>query len=327
MACAVLCWDQDSAPWSSRACRFLPPNLLCRCRRFYWMTSSDGFLPRRIAFAQDRNFKVLFLIRGVVWQGECMDKRYKTGTMNQAFSIPAKRFPFWLTATPLVFLSTICDRARNYELSIKCQFRCNTRFCWNRQLLSLWHEVGVYQSQFNQSPFPSDHLPSILLRLCGVPILICLMSSINRAEVPESWQSYLHPNLDVYYFNLGLRLLTTDDIRKPELRALLLEIRNDCFEELAEDSGFQKLPIDWVMTITDCDLTERTALVGIHSRSLATSYRWSEPGKLDWLWLIIGIFRLKIVFFCDKFCHSENRLDGMSERSVLGSYRWVPSTW
>ncbi|KAL9713174.1 hypothetical protein Ac2012v2_004415 [Leucoagaricus gongylophorus] len=107
------------------------------------------------------------------------------------------------------------------------------------------------------------------------------MSSINRAEVPESWQSYLHPNLDVYYFNLGLRLLTTDDIRKPELRALLLEIRNDCFEELAEDSGFQKLPIDWVMTITDCDLTERTALVGIHSRSLATSYRWSEPGLTE----------------------------------------------
>lgn len=129
------------------------------------------------------------------------------------------------------------------------------------------------------SLFPSDHLPSIPLRSCGVPILACLMSSINRAEVPESWRSYLHPNLDVYYFNLGLRLLTTDDIRRPELRALLLEIRNDCFEELADDSSLQKLPIDWVMTITDCDLTERTALVGIHSRSLAKSYKWSEPGK------------------------------------------------
>jgi len=118
------------------------------------------------------------------------------------------------------------------------------------------------------------------------------MSLINRAEVPESWRPCLHPCFDVYYFNLGLRLLTTEDIRRPELRALLLEIRNDCFEELADNSDFQKLPIDWVMTISDCNLTERTALVGIHSRSQAKSYRWSKPGKLNpalWEWDFLGL--------------------------------------
>ena len=39
----------------------------------------------------------------------------------------------------------------NCQLVIRHQFRCNTRFRWDRQLLPLWHEVGVYQSQFNQS--------------------------------------------------------------------------------------------------------------------------------------------------------------------------------
>ncbi|KXN88984.1 hypothetical protein AN958_06446 [Leucoagaricus sp. SymC.cos] len=101
------------------------------------------------------------------------------------------------------------------------------------------------------------------------------------AEVPESWQSYLHPNLDVYYFNLGMRLLSTDDIRKPEIRALLLDIRNDCYEELAEIREFQRLPIDWVMTITDCNTKDKTAVVCIHSRSLGKSYKWTDGGMIE----------------------------------------------
>lgn len=102
----------------------------------------------------------------------------------------------------------------------------------------------------------------------------------TRAEVPESWQSYLHPNLDVYYFNLGMRLLTTDDIRKPEIRAFLLAFRNDCFEDLGDDPRFQRLPNDWVMTITDCNLTDGTAVVNIHLRSLAQSFKWTQQGLI-----------------------------------------------
>lgn len=104
------------------------------------------------------------------------------------------------------------------------------------------------------------------------------MSSINRAEVPESWQSYVHPNRDVYYYNLGMRLLSTDDIRNPDIRAVVVEIRNEVYEELTEDPDFQRLPIDWVMTITDCNLRDKTALVGIHSRSAGRSYQWNERG-------------------------------------------------
>ncbi|KAJ3574684.1 hypothetical protein NP233_g1589 [Leucocoprinus birnbaumii] len=104
----------------------------------------------------------------------------------------------------------------------------------------------------------------------------------TRSEVPESWQYYLHPNLDVYYFNLSMRLLTTDDIRDPGIRALLLAIRNDCYEELADDRDFQRLPNDWVMTITDGDLATNTAVVGIHSRTLGKSYKWGEHGMIEW---------------------------------------------
>lgn len=108
------------------------------------------------------------------------------------------------------------------------------------------------------------------------------MSSINRAEVPESWQSYMHPNRDVYYYNLGMRLLSTDDIRNPEVRSVVVEIRNEVYEELAEDPDFQRLPIDWVMTITDCNLGDRLGTVGIHSRSQGKSYRWDERGVFEW---------------------------------------------
>jgi hypothetical protein len=145
--------------------------------------------------------------------------------------------------------------------------------------------------------------------------------------VPESWQSYLHPNLDVYYFNLGMRLLSTDDIRKPEIRALLLEIRNDCFEELADDRVFQRLPIDWVMTITDCVIADKTAVVRVHSRSLGKSYKWGERGTwTSFVWrfsplsnLLCGDdFEAKLTL-SSSVCRS--RLDGGPERRVLDSYR------
>lgn len=121
-------------------------------------------------------------------------------------------------------------------------------------------------------------LPTFLLRLWAVPILTRLMSLINRAEVPESWQWYVHPNRDVYYYNLGMRLLSTDDIRNPDIRATIVGIRNECYEELAQDWDFQHLPIDWVMTITDCNIKEKCAVVGIHSRTAGKSYGWKDGG-------------------------------------------------
>ncbi|EKM79802.1 hypothetical protein AGABI1DRAFT_113084 [Agaricus bisporus var. burnettii JB137-S8] len=108
-----------------------------------------------------------------------------------------------------------------------------------------------------------------------------LYDNNTRAEVPESWQWFLHPNLDVYYFNLGMRLLSTDDIRDPNIRALIINIRNEYYEELADDRDFKRLPIDWVMTITDCNLENRTAVVGIHSRTAGRSYEWTENGLVD----------------------------------------------
>lgn len=104
------------------------------------------------------------------------------------------------------------------------------------------------------------------------------MSLINRAEVPESWQWFMHPNRDVYYYNLGMRLLSTDDIRNPDIRAIVIGIRNEYYEDLADDCDFKRLPIDWVMTITDCNLKDRSALVGIHSRIAGKSYEWNERG-------------------------------------------------
>lgn len=145
------------------------------------------------------------------------------------------------------------------------------------------------------------------------------MSMINRAEVPESWQWFLHPNLDVYYFNLGMRLLTTDDIRDPNIRALIIGIRNEYYEELADDRDFKRLPIDWVMTITDCNLESRTAVVGIHSRIAGRSYEWTDRGThmISLCLLFFFCTKKKEFFFCYCFCFADYKSNSHSGETVF----------
>jgi len=92
--------------------------------------------------------------------------------------------------------------------------------------------------------------------------------------VPHPWQRYTHPNGDIYYYNPILRLITPEDIRDLTMLKFVLDAREDHLQCLRDDSSIDKLPEDWELTLSD--VTDSSAVIGMHSRKLGSSYEWAE---------------------------------------------------
>ncbi|TFK29034.1 hypothetical protein FA15DRAFT_753086 [Coprinopsis marcescibilis] len=101
----------------------------------------------------------------------------------------------------------------------------------------------------------------------------------SSIPIPDGWQQYVHPNGDVYYRNGQLRLITPDDIRRPEILQYVLDARDDHLEVISEDPNSENLPDDIEMTISD--VSDSAAIIGMFSRRAMRAYQWNErAGKL-----------------------------------------------
>ncbi|KAF9535143.1 hypothetical protein CPB83DRAFT_755201, partial [Crepidotus variabilis] len=100
---------------------------------------------------------------------------------------------------------------------------------------------------------------------------------------------YQHPNGDHYYFNPGLRLLTTDDIHDPIVLGYIVDARDDIVQQLVTAN----LPADYELVITDT--SEIAATIRIYSRSAGQAYLWTEENgrymiKVQHFWTFVAEF-------------------------------------
>lgn len=101
----------------------------------------------------------------------------------------------------------------------------------------------------------------------------------SSLTIPPSWQQYRHPNGDIYYYNPLLRLITPEDIRDPAMLEFVLDAREDHIQCLQDDSSISNLPDDWELTLSD--VTDSSAVIGMHSRKMGLSYEWAEDKGLE----------------------------------------------
>jgi len=98
--------------------------------------------------------------------------------------------------------------------------------------------------------------------------------SSHSLPLPQEWDQHFHPNGDVYYCHRRLRLITPDNIRRPEILRHVLDAREDHLELLAEDPAAARLPPDLEITVRDA--TDSSAVIGLCSREVKQAFEWNE---------------------------------------------------
>jgi len=98
----------------------------------------------------------------------------------------------------------------------------------------------------------------------------------SQVPPPQPWRLCRHPNNDIYFYHPEFRLLTSDDIREPDILDYILDAHRDILRCLASDENLGELPHDCELVI--CDVSESTAEIEMYSRSAGTAYKWEENG-------------------------------------------------
>ncbi|KAF8805992.1 hypothetical protein BYT27DRAFT_7191287 [Phlegmacium glaucopus] len=103
-------------------------------------------------------------------------------------------------------------------------------------------------------------------------------SGESRANIPDPWRLYRHPNGDIYYYHPPLRLITPDDITNPDTLEYIMDAREDHLQCLSGDPNLHILPSDHELVVSD--VSETAAVLRMYSRFTGAAYEWTEERGL-----------------------------------------------
>ena len=101
-----------------------------------------------------------------------------------------------------------------------------------------------------------------------------ILSGVAPGPLPQGWQSFDHPNGDIYFYYAESRLITPVNVRDEDTLKHLKEAHAEYVQELQWDPAFSLLPDDLEVVISVVTASE--AAIRMYSRSAGAAYTWSE---------------------------------------------------
>ncbi|KJA24751.1 hypothetical protein HYPSUDRAFT_200307 [Hypholoma sublateritium FD-334 SS-4] len=107
---------------------------------------------------------------------------------------------------------------------------------------------------------------------CDPPLISHPICAQRQAGLARDWREYQHPLGHAYFYNATLRILTTEDLRNPEILQRLLTAHT---ARIACDPLADRLPTDAEFVIAD------GAVRDVHSRLAGVSYHFDDDAGLS----------------------------------------------